>query len=297
MNWKKLGKIFHADNYAQTPTPMVMDDRVRVYFAARDGENKSFIAHVDLDVDDPTKVIGFADATVLPRGPIGSFDADGQMPSFAMRSGQSVNLYYSGWSALASGGYQNSIGVALSNDGGKTFRRGFDGPIMDRTNLEAYLAVTPCLSADGGMFYISGIRWEEINGKPEPIYGICQATSRDGFRWERNGKLVIPQAHALECFSRPWVMKGNVDRHLWYCYRSAVDYRDGPGAYRIGYAVSKNGRDFVRQDSEAGIDVSADGWDSKMIAYPAVFEAKGKLYMLYNGSGFGRYGFGLAVAQ
>jgi hypothetical protein len=40
-----------------------------------------------------------------------------------------------------------------------------------------------------------------------------------------------------------------------------------------------------------------DGWDSEMIEYPFVFEHDGLRYMLYNGNGYGRSGFGLAVAS
>jgi hypothetical protein len=47
----------------------------------------------------------------------------------------------------------------------------------------------------------------------------------------------------------------------------------------------------------AGIDVSNTGWDSEMICYPCVFEHKGTKYMLYNGNGYGRTGFGLAVME
>ena len=46
-----------------------------------------------------------------------------------------------------------------------------------------------------------------------------------------------------------------------------------------------------------GIDVSPYGWDSEMIEYPFIFEHKDRIYMLYNGNGFGKTGFGLAVLE
>jgi hypothetical protein len=49
--------------------------------------------------------------------------------------------------------------------------------------------------------------------------------------------------------------------------------------------------------ADTGIDVSDDGWDSEMIEYPFVFKHDGLRYMLYNGNGYGRSGFGLAVAS
>jgi hypothetical protein len=45
----------------------------------------------------------------------------------------------------------------------------------------------------------------------------------------------------------------------------------------------------------AGIGLSTEGWDSEMIEYPFVFDHNGDRYMLYNGNGYGKTGFGLAV--
>ena len=54
-------------------------------------------------------------------------------------------------------------------------------------------------------------------------------------------------------------------------------------------------RNMMRDDMKVGIAISKQGWDSKMIAYPNVFEIDQKLVMLYNGNGFGKTGFGYAV--
>ena len=39
----------------------------------------------------------------------------------------------------------------------------------------------------------------------------------------------------------------------------------------------------------------ARGGDSEMIEYPFVFDHDGQRFMLYNGNGYGRSGFGVAV--
>jgi len=67
--------------------------------------------------------------------------------------------------------------------------------------------------------------------------------------------------------------------------------------YRIGYAESKDGYQWVRKDNEVGINVSPSGWDSESMAYPHVFTHSGKKYMLYSGNNFGKGGFGLAVGD
>ena len=74
---------------------------------------------------------------------------------------------------------------------------------------------------------------------------------------------------------------------MWYAVRG--DF------YKIGYAESLNGKDWVRKDDKAGIDISSEGWDSEMISYPYVFKNDNNLIMLYNGNGFGKTGFGYAV--
>ena len=43
------------------------------------------------------------------------------------------------------------------------------------------------------------------------------------------------------------------------------------------------------------LDTSSVGWDSEMVEYPFVFDHAAKRYMLYNGNGYGKTGFGLAV--
>ena len=42
--------------------------------------------------------------------------------------------------------------------------------------------------------------------------------------------------------------------------------------------------------------LSADGWDAKAQAYPAVVKHDGRWFMFYNGNAFGRDGIGLAIA-
>ena len=76
---------------------------------------------------------------------------------------------------------------------------------------------------------------------------------------------------------------------MWYSY--AKKY------YKIGYAESTDGYKWKRKDELSGIIRSKSGWDSKMVAYPFVFEHKGKSYMLYCGNGYGKTGFGYAILE
>ncbi|MNL67240.1 hypothetical protein D3C87_1918050 [compost metagenome] len=76
---------------------------------------------------------------------------------------------------------------------------------------------------------------------------------------------------------------------MWYSVRG--------GKYRIGYAESDDGCEWIRRDELAGITVSDSGWDSDSVEYAHVFDYGGARYMLYNGNDFGATGFGLAILE
>jgi hypothetical protein len=147
------------------------------------------------------------------------------------------------------------------------------------------------------MWYISGVRWVEVEGKYEPVYVIKYASSRDGVSWDRPNHLCIPPTHDREAFSHPTVIRDGPLYRMWYCFRDSADYRDGAGAYRIGYAESADGLDWRRMDDACGLDVGGASWASTMACYPFVTQIDGKTVMFFNGNGFGRTGFGYAVLE
>ena len=200
--------------------------------------------------------------------------------------------------------YRMSIGLAKSQDGGISFQRAFEGPILDRTRHEPYMVTGPMVippSPDSSglwhMWYSSGVKWEKINGKFEPIYIIKYAFSSDGERWEQENMTCIEPLHSLEANTRPTVLKTPTGYHMWFCYRHSLDYRGGTGAYRLGYATSSNGIQWSRKQDPETLHPNGTGFDSQMAAYPHVLESQNKLYIFYNGDGFGANGFGYATCE
>jgi hypothetical protein len=85
---------------------------------------------------------------------------------------------------------------------------------------------------------------------------------------------------------------------MFFCYRNSVDFRTNrDNSYRIGYAYSDDLKHWIRNDNEVGIDVSENDWDSDMQCYPHVFKLNNKVYLLYNGNEFGKFGFSLAELE
>lgn len=305
MSWKKQELIFKPDNHfdwmtthAQVPTVLKLEDRFRIYFATRDKNSISHIARIDVDINDPKKLLDIADQPVLTTGKLGGFDEDGVVPSCVIREGNEVWLYYNGWNKKVTTPYHNAIGVAISTDNGLTFTRRFDGPVIDRTPLEPYMHVSPSvlkINDEYKMWYVSGTKWITVNGKHEPVYVLRYATSKDGINWHRTGKSCVPQKNDEEAVATPSVLFEDGIYKMWYCFRGSVDFRGGSGSYRMGYAESKDGIDWERKDDLVGIEFSASGWDSGMQCYPYVVPHNGNLYMFYSGNGFGKEGIGYAV--
>jgi hypothetical protein len=306
MKWRKLGRIFEvglsemrSSTHAQLPTPCVLGDVVRVYFSARQG-GRAYPAFFDLSTHDLTRVARFQERVALPYGVPGTFDHDGIMPNHVIRVGEEVWMYYSGWSRLLSVPYAINSGLAISTDGGRTFVKHGLGPILDRSPVDPYMAMTPWVMPGHQvwrMLYVSGTAWKSASTGLEPVYTIRQAVSRDGVRWDRDGGDVVPQWHPDESHAHPTVAVVDGVHHMWYSVRQHDHFRDGEGSYRMGYSRSADGKIWTRADDDCTIHPSNEGWDSKMLCYPYVIEVRGQYYMFYNGNSFGQSGIGLAILE
>lgn len=313
--WKKLGRIFSPQKvqgrtwlreFAQAPATLVMEDIVRVYFSCRPtaddrGSYISYCAYVDLDRKDICNVLAVAEQPIMSLGALGEFDEFGTYPVSVIRDGNLVRAYYAGWTRCESVPFNVGIGSAVSQDGGKTFAKLGNGPVISYSPDEPFVLSGPKIRRFNGrwhLFYIAGRRWKMYGGRAEPVYKIRMATSDDGIHWTKANKdLIESRIEEDEAQASPDVFFANGKYHMFFCYRYSIDYRGKENGYRIGYASSQDLIDWERDDSNAGITVSKEGWDSEMISYPHVFEVDDKTYMAYLGDQVGRYGFGLALLE
>jgi predicted GH43/DUF377 family glycosyl hydrolase len=262
--------------------------RQRIYFSSRDASNRSSVGWIEIDMRQPTKVLAKATAPVLSPGPRGAFDDSGVTVSCIVREGDSIWLYYLGWNLGVTVPFRNSIGLAVSRDG-IAFERVSPAPVLDRNPVDPYSISYPFVvqqQNEWRMWYGSNLNWGA--GFKEMNFVIKSAHGSDAMTWKPTGTICIRSERPGEfAFARPsLILDGGLWR-MWYSY--------GGEQYRIGYAESKDGESWTRLDEKGGLQNSPEGWDAQAVEYPWVFDHDGERYMLYNGDGYGRTGFGLAI--
>lgn len=299
-NWKKLGRLFPFDKtngiqYAAVPLiGKIEHDIATIYFSNRNQNNKSELCSVKINMNTflPTEP---AKLGLLQPGEIGSFDEDGVMACDIYEIENQKYLTYIGWNRGVSVPFRNAIGIAKYEDGG--FTKPFKGPILDRSIYDPSFVASNCvIKIDGTfiMYYLSCINWAEVNGTLTHHYNIKIAKSNNGINWIPTGNTAINFRYTNEyAISVPRVLIEDNLYKMWYSFRG------GPSSetYRIGYAESEDGFNWTRKDECVNLNTSKDDWDSEMICYPFIFKHNYNTYMLYNGNGYGKTGFGIAKLE
>lgn len=303
MKWLKKGLIFAPDGrlpwarkHAFPPTPHFVNDRtLRLYVAFCDENTVGRVGWVDVDPADPSRVLNVSTKPVLDIGMPGAFDENGVVPTSIVPVNDELYLYYVGFQLGHKVRYYQFQGLAISRDGGETFRRWSQCPILERSDAEMLNRTSGFVMRENGVFklwYVGGSQWTEVHGKPLPIYNIKYLESSDGKTWPRVGPTCVDfkndDEHAL---GRAYVIKPNGHYKMFYSIRTRSQ------GYRLGYADSPDGKQWTRKDEEVGIDVSKDGWDSQMIGYASVVPYRDKVWMFYNGNSCGQTGFGYAILE
>lgn len=301
MKWKKLGRIFDPNimrdkGLTASLMPIVEDidsskGIVRVYFSPRDKNNCSEVHWFEISLNSPYKIIRQAKDAIFQKGKTGAFDDSGITLGSIVSNGTEKLLFYTGWNLTVTVPMNNSIGIARFSSKGKLCRYG-EGPIMTRNLHEPYSCASPFVLFEDGryrMWYASMDKWDDSNDAIRHYYNIKYAESTNGLNWIRHQHVCIDYNNDEYAFGRPFVSKENNIYKMWYAYRG--DF------YRIGYAESPDGLNWVRKDHICGIKTSESGWDSEMIEYPFIHDCLGNRYLFYNGNSYGKSGIGLAILE
>jgi predicted GH43/DUF377 family glycosyl hydrolase len=299
LKWEKKGLIYNPDlnvdwrnNSALTPTPIILDDKtIRIYAGFRDKKGVSRIGYVDVDGENPSKIIKISEKPVLDAGKPGTFDDNGVILGDVIHFNNKLYMYYVGFQLVEKIKFLAFTGLAISSDNGESFARYSNSPILDRTNEELYIRAIHSIIYDNGVWKAwsgTGNDWQTIEREVFPKYNIRYYESQDGIHFNDVGISCINTKDREYRIGRPRVYKINNKYSMFYTY-GTLD-KD----YLSGYAESLDGINWTRKDKEIGINLSSSGWDSKHLAYPSITTFNGRTFMFYNGNDMGYAGFGYA---
>lgn len=304
IRWRKLGRVYVAQGertWAQThaycPTPVALGDgRVRVFCAFLDADKVGRAGWVDVDERDPSRVLGVSERPVLDIGAPGTFDDSGVTPlSVVTLADGTLRLYYAGWQLGTRVRYFLFTGVAESRDGGESFERVSEAPVLDRSDGELHVRTGVHVRDDGAqwrMWYAGGSDWVGDGAGAKPRYAMRHLASPNGIDWGAHGAVCLePDGDDELGFGRPYVMAGGGRLRMWYSVRTLSK------GYRLGYAESGDGLQWERRDGDAGLAVSASGWDSEMVCLSCLLPTAHGTYLFYNGNNYGETGFGVAIGE
>lgn len=298
--WNKRGVLLGAPtpqpwahSHAALPaTEPLGADTFRLYYSPRDGHGRAHVARATVRARaGALEVVAIDPEPVLAPGRIGAFDESGVTISCVVPDGERTLLYYTGWTLGRTVPFYFYVGAGVSEDGGETFVRVSEAPILERNAVDPFLTASPCvLQVAGGwrMWYVSGVAWDPGADGPRHRYHVRYAESDDGIEWRREGRVAVDFAGAEEyAIARPCVRREDGRYRMWFSVRG--------DAYRLAYAESADGATWERLPAAPVLDDERDGWDAEMFAYPWVVELDGERHLLYNGNGYGRTGIGYAT--
>lgn len=302
MYWEKRGLIYCPSDkdgwkqqFAICPTPfLITKDRLRIFVNMCDENMVGRPGYVDVNPENFSEILEISQKPVLDVGRPGAFDDNGVGQISLLEYDGKFYMYYIGFQLGVKIPYYMFCGLAISDDGGYSFKKYSQTPILDRKQDELYARCGVHVIRDDGkfkMWYVGsyGDGWTNAQGKLKPLYTMKYLESDDGINWNADSITCMEYGNEDEHgFGRPYVWK---DQKMYKMLYSIRTYSRG---YYLGYAESFDGINWTRQDSLAGIGLSKVGWDSENLSYGHLFNYKGKTYLFYNGNGCGKTGFGYA---
>ena len=296
-NWQPRGAIYRPDETISWMSGgagafFAMPhgkDTVRLFLTGRDKAIHSRIGVVDLRWSDRPEVIDAAREPVFDLGEPGSFDMDGVSYPWLVEADGALLMYYVGWNRLAGEiPFRNQTGLAISEDGGKSFRRVTKAPLLPLTDDESIGSGSCCVERVSGgwrLYYTNFLRWERRPEGPRHYYHVREAYSKDGIHWERPGKVIIdlvpPGEYAL----------GAPDLDVRDGHR-IIHFTARGHRYQLFAAVEGADGNWTRLTGQ--LEIPHRGFDSDMQCYPRTLTFQGRTYLLYSGNGYGRAGIGYA---
>ncbi len=172
--------------HLSVPTPWfdAATGRLRLFVSSRDTWGVSRVFVMELDPGNPVKVLASNPFPVLDVGRPGNFDADGILCTDVHLEADGVlRMLYAGFETGALGRYRLLTGTCVSVNGGETFNRESDTPLLPSRQGElsvrgaAVFGESLDSKFSGGIVYAGGSEWVATSGgRLRPKYALKYQT-------------------------------------------------------------------------------------------------------------------------
>jgi predicted GH43/DUF377 family glycosyl hydrolase len=236
---------------------------------------------------------------ILTTGPASAFDGGGVLSAEVVPvTPTHWHLYYVGYHPTKRHGNTkvHQIGLAQSDDGGLTWTRTSDDPVVahgPEGSFDGFAISSNSVLYLGDKWYC----WYTGISQTPYLSSIGLATSRDGHRWEKYpfNPVMYYNPHIIhEAFmvAKPHVLYEEGVFKMWYTARGMTENRKS-GNYSICYAESLDGIHWQRYPGNPVVKPSSTGWDGTMVEYAEVINAGGRYHMWYCGDAYANIGYAL----
>ena len=298
----------HDSSRAGAAHVLRLGDRYRMVYWGTDGEGRHHILQAETSVDEPNAWRPLGAPLIGPQPDTEHNCAGPGFPFLLPVTADHWLLYFTGWGRRADGKLPNTTGVAISDDGGRSWRYHTQHPVLplDRPYDAEGTGSLWVLHEDGRfrMYYTAigsycakpdGI--DTGHGDTLPQIGIAYAESSDGIHWEKpfNHLVVTPRGFGVVPYeyicSKPCVLQRGGTYTLWVNTFGT--------AYRVHRLTSADGlawqwADRLGPDGELGVG-APHAFDDHQRCYPTITCDRDTLHCWFTGNGFGAAGMGYAV--
>ncbi|WP_027183766.1 hypothetical protein [Desulfovibrio inopinatus] len=291
---------FHAlrTNRAGLPVCLPFNDSCwRLWFSVFNEWGQAGALCVDIDPSNDMRILAVHECPGLERGREGAFDSAGLMPSSVIAVDDRILMWYTGMRLRQDLPFEDAIGLAMSEDGGMSFQKVSETPVLAAGPEGAALALIPMVvrhAKSFEMWYSCGTRWTSYEGHLNPQYNLRRAHSPDGVQWTVNALREYGMCTAV----RPYIDTSG-QPELFFSARGTNRFREPHSgeAYHLYRASLDN--NIIQPATVRPVNFvpapEPEDWDSWMQAYCCVVPFRNTRVMFYTGNEFGRTGFGYAV--
>lgn len=288
---------------------VLFGDRYRMLYWGTDSEGRHTILQAEAPVASPNSWEAVGGALLGPQDETESNCYGPSFPFLLPVTETHQLLYFTAWGQRGEGKLANTTGVAVSDDGGGTWRYHREHPIiaLDRP-YDAEGTGSVWVLRDGcrfRMYYTAIGRYFEKpsgvdtgHGDVIPEIGIAYAESADGIHWEKplDQLVVVPRGFGVDPYeyicSKPCVIRSGGRYVMWVNTFGT--------AYRVHRLTSDDGVHWewgqrVGPDGEFGVGLEG-AFDDHQRSYPCMVSGEDGLHCWYTGNRFGLTGMGYAVA-